>query len=342
MRLHLLSGNDRCDLAWSRCIWLVLFVAITVPAFGDESQLVTPQLTRPTTEAPAGDALHEKYEAAWFRYEQAIGEVRDKVNAALDAQFEKAADAGNLDLADMWDKKKKFFADTGAVSWPSDGKAKVEWRKKHPTTDFPDNFSEVISAAGAGFEKAVATLKDDYESLVKDYTKERNLAQAKALRDELAGLARKPAVAQERPKMVEMKPSRVTQMRLKHAPDAVSLDGHFYKVFWGRCSWHEAKGRCEMAGGYLSCLETQDEQKKVAALKGNGKVVWVGGFRNEKGRFVWINGQPLDINRLRIDDPKFTFVGFAVGENLNVRPASGSVEGFIVRDIQGFVCEWDE
>jgi hypothetical protein len=182
---------------------LFLLVAVSTPLLADEALLTAPHLTNPTPEAAAGDALHEKYEAAWIRYEKAIGEVREKVNAALDAQFEKAADAGNLDLADMWDKKKKVFADTDSVAWPSDGKTKAEWRKKHPTTEFPDDFSEVIASAGAGFEKAVATLTEDYESLVKEYTKQRNLARAKALRDELAGLAGKPV---ERLTMKEMKP----------------------------------------------------------------------------------------------------------------------------------------
>jgi len=200
-----------------------LTVCIAVSAVTAHAQLATPQLTRPTTEAAAGDALHEKYDAAWFRYEQAIGEVRDKVNAALDAQFEKAADAGNLDLADMWDEKKKVFADTGSVAWSSDGKTKTEWRKKHPTTDFPDEFTDGISAAGVGFEKAVATLKEDYESLVKDYTKERNLARAKALREELAGLARKPvAPPSGRPIMVEKKTSRVSE---RVSGDAVLVPG---------------------------------------------------------------------------------------------------------------------
>jgi len=182
-----------------------LIVCIAASAVTAHAQLATPQLARPTTEAAAGDALHEKYDAAWFRYEQAIGEVRDKVNAALDAQFEKAADAGNLDLADMWDEKKKVFADTGSVAWPSDGKTKTEWRKKHPTEDFPDDFTDVITTAQAGFAKAVATLKEDYESLVKDYTKGRNLARAKGLRDELAGLASKPVTPAEPPSIVEKK-----------------------------------------------------------------------------------------------------------------------------------------
>lgn len=199
-----------------------LIVCVAISAVTAHAQLASPQLSKPAAEAAAGDALHEKYEAAWFRYEQAIGEVRDKVNAALDTMFEKAADAGNLDLADMWDKKKKLFLDTGSVTWPSDGKAKVEWRKTYPTTDFPDDFSEVIAAAGVGFDKAVAALKEDYEGLVRDYTKERNLARAKALRDELAGLVRKPVAQVERPTMVEKKTSRVSG---RVSGDAVFIPG---------------------------------------------------------------------------------------------------------------------
>jgi hypothetical protein len=184
----------------------VLLVALAIPALADEAQLVTPQLAKPATEAAAGDALHEKYEAAWFRYEKAIAEVRGKVNAALDTQFEKAADAGNLDLADMWDKKKKFFADTGSVAWPSDGKTKTEWRKKHPTTDFPDEFSEAVATAKQAYDGAVDALKSDYEALIKEYTKARNIERAMRVKEEMAALSRNPPATPARPKMVEEKP----------------------------------------------------------------------------------------------------------------------------------------
>lgn len=94
-------------------------------------------------------------------------------------------------------------------------------------------------------------------------------------------------------------------------------------------------------GGYLACLEDAEEQKKVGELKGNGKVVWVGGFRNQQGNFVWVNGKPLDARRVKVDDPNFGFVGFAVDLQLNVRPVSGTAD-FLIKNIQGFVCEWDE
>lgn len=111
------------------------------------------------------------------------------MNAALDAEFGKAADAGNLELADMWHNKKNFYADTGGVAWESDGKAKTEWRKKHSETDFPERFTETLSTAKARIDSAVANLRKDYDSLVQDYTKERKLTLAKELRAEFEALS---------------------------------------------------------------------------------------------------------------------------------------------------------
>lgn len=179
---------------------------LTGSLFAADPVLVVPQLSKPATAPADDDPFKAKYEAAWTQYETNIGKITESVNKALDSQFEKAADAGNLDLADMWDKKKKGFVDTRTLEWPSDGKAKTEWRRKYPDIEFPDDFTEVIKAAQEAYAAAVTSLKGDYESLVKDYTKERNLGRAKQLRDEVAGLERKAVVQPERPRMVESKP----------------------------------------------------------------------------------------------------------------------------------------
>lgn len=170
---------------------------LTASLFAADAALVVPQLSKPATAPADDDPFKAKYEAAWARYETTIGNITVSVNKALDGQFEKAADAGNLDLADMWDKKKKFFVDTLTLEWPSDGKAKTEWRKKYPDIEFPEAFTEVVKTAQEQYAAAVTSLKEDYERLVKDYTKERNLGRAKQLRDEVAGLERKPVARPE-------------------------------------------------------------------------------------------------------------------------------------------------
>lgn len=187
-----------------QAFFLALLLASQV--FALDSTLVVPQLVKPASAPADDDPCKAKYEAAWSRYEDGIAKITETVNKALDSQFEKAADAGNLDLADMWDKKKKSFKDTLTLEWQSDGKAKTEWRKKYPDIEFPETFTEIVKTAQEQYTSAVAALKEDYEALVKAYTKERNLGRAKQLRDEVAGLERKPVVQPERPRMVETKP----------------------------------------------------------------------------------------------------------------------------------------
>ena len=133
--------------------------------------------------------------------------------------------------------------------------------------------------------------------------------------------------------------SRIARARLKSAPDAVKIGNHYYKIFWGKVSWPDAKAACEAIGGYLVCLETAEEQQKIAALKGSGKVVWVGAFRNDQEKFYWVNGIP--VNEGQVDAGKFRYAAFSVGDDLNVRPIGGTAL-YKIRHIQGFVCEWNE
>jgi hypothetical protein len=220
------------------CFLAVCLLAALAPnAVALDGTLAIPQLNKPASAATEGDALHAKYEAAWTRYEQAIAKVTDAVNKTLDDLFNKAADAGNLDLADMWDRKKKSLSDTKTLEWPSDGKAKTEWRRKYPAIEFPEEFSEAVKAAQGEYGAAVAGLKEDYEALVKEFTKDRNLGRAKQLRDEVAGLERKPVAAPERPKAVEIKPeAKPTVMALRELPRGynsypwVSSDG--LRLYW--------------------------------------------------------------------------------------------------------------
>lgn len=182
---------------------LLLVTLACTTTFAAEQTLVVPSLSKPSEKPAEDDPLRARYDAAWSRFEDAIAKVTADVTNALESQFEKAADTGNLELADMWDKKKKFFRDTKTLEWPSDGKAKVEWRKKNPKADFPEEVSDVVAAAEKDYAAAVDALKVDYEELVKEYTKARNLERAKEVREEMAALSQKPAASPQRPRMVE-------------------------------------------------------------------------------------------------------------------------------------------
>ena len=139
----------------------------------------------------------------------------------------------------------------------------------------------------------------------------------------------------------------IPSSRFKGIPEVVRIDDHFYKVFWHDVPWPQAKALCEAVGGQLACLETRDEQEKVAALKGEGKVVWVGAVVGNQGRLSWVNGKPVEDGRIgtfAAGSPEariYRFAAYAITSELNLRPIDGRVK-WAVDHIQGFICEWDE
>lgn len=191
------------------CVFFAIHavLCLSVTAVAGDQILTVPQLEKPAAKPAEGDPFQAKYDAAWTRFEEAIGKATAELTKALDAQFEKAADAGNLELADMWDKKKKFLLDTKTLEWPTDGKAKVEWRKTNPKVEFPDDFSDVVASAQQAYVAAIDALKADYDGLVKEYTKARNIERAKQVKEEMAALDKKPAAPPVRVPIVEEKPA---------------------------------------------------------------------------------------------------------------------------------------
>lgn len=244
-----------------------------------DATLVVPPLVKPAMNPAQGDPLQEKYDAAWSRYEQSVAEVTAGMNKALDGLFDRAADAGKFDLAEMWDTKRKVFADTKTLEWPSDAKTKTEWRKRFPTIDFPEDCSESVNAARAGYAAAVTALKEDYEALVKEYTKERNLGRAKQLRDEVAALEWKP-VPQPAPKPApKPEPAPPVKPWPVAKKGAEQFKGHWYKVFAEKVPWHQAKAKCEEIGGHLVTVEDAQEEAfigRLVAKAGRFEGVWLG------------------------------------------------------------------
>ena len=88
----------------------------------------------------------------------------------------------------------------------------------------------------------------------------------------------------------ETRPATATSA---HPSDAVAFMGHWYKVFDDKVSWHEAKTRCEQAGGRLVCIETEAEQRFIAKLA-EGRYLYLGATdETEEGTYVWLNGAPF-------------------------------------------------
>jgi hypothetical protein len=130
--------------------------------------------------------------------------------------------------------------------------------------------------------------------------------------------------------------------RSRHPADAVAYGGHWYKRFVTKVTWDEAKQRCEKAGGYLVRLETVNEAKAVSAFVTRsgkfGGYLCLGGLRDSKGRWIWINGRQIGYSLF----PKGGS-GDGGKEDKLVISNKGvwhDIEG-TSKYINGYVCEWD-
>jgi WD40 repeat protein/tetratricopeptide (TPR) repeat protein len=126
-----------------------------------------------------------------------------------------------------------------------------------------------------------------------------------------------------------------------HPSDAVPFGNRYFKVVWDELSWPEAEEACRRIGGRLACPEKDTQQEFLADLKGDGNVVWVGGYRNRFNQWRWLSGGTIESSRIGAYEGGFNYVAFAVHSYLNCRPRSGHVPGYQVDRVQGFICEWD-
>jgi WD40 repeat protein/tetratricopeptide (TPR) repeat protein len=128
----------------------------------------------------------------------------------------------------------------------------------------------------------------------------------------------------------------------KHYPsDAVPFEDRYFKVVWDELSWPEAEEACRRMGGRLACPEKETQQNFLAHLKGEGKVVWIGSYRNRFNQWQWLCGRPIETSRIGGYQGGFNYVAFTIHSDLNCRTRSGHAPGYAVDQVQGYICEWD-
>jgi len=125
--------------------------------------------------------------------------------------------------------------------------------------------------------------------------------------------------------------------------DARAFDGHHYKVFESRVSWHEAKQACEKIGGHLVTISSERENRFVSDLTG-GRGFWIGLTDEDvEGNWKWVDGT-------RAANASWVSSGFEQGTRENyaiIRKDNGTIRWLDndsngLRYIDGYVCEWDK
>jgi hypothetical protein len=125
--------------------------------------------------------------------------------------------------------------------------------------------------------------------------------------------------------------------------DAVAFGGHWYKVFIEAGSWHEKKARCEAMGGYLACIETEEEQRFIAGLADNQYLSLGATDEGEEDTWVWVNGAVFDYACWMGGQPnnwgecEHFLATYDGGDWVDV-----AADGDDFWMPTGFICEWEE
>ena len=119
--------------------------------------------------------------------------------------------------------------------------------------------------------------------------------------------------------------------------DAKIFRGHKYKCIIANegVTWHEAKLRCEILGGYLTKIESQEELKFISKLVPKGTVPFLGASDEvQKGKWLWIDGMIVP-NYLK---NKIKEIGKTNRHYLGMTEWGLIAKRNYARE---FICEWD-
>ena len=176
--------------------------------------------------------------------------------------------------------------------------------------------------------RARADLEAAYGRVIRDLTKAGSDDQAEAVRREMTAL--------------------LTASR-DHT-DAATLEGRCFKVFETKCTWHEAREKCEAMGGHLAIVTGEKENRLLVALMQAAKVdgAWLGGTDEAaEGQWTWVDGTPLQYAKWHVwNGPKDREPNNYRGiEDFLVIRATFDGDWFDVPDVEDgspvFICEWD-
>ncbi len=114
---------------------------------------------------------------------------------------------------------------------------------------------------------------------------------------------------------------------------------HKYLIVEEKCTWTEAKEKCEAMGGHLATITSAAEQQFIEQLLPGRVELWIGMHRDNNDAFYWVTGEEIDYNNWRQGEPN----NYGAGENsVAMCPEWNDYDENNTGNISGFVCEWDE
>lgn len=175
---------------------------------------------------------HEALNKAWDDYQIAVGKASQMINAAIAKQLDTATQKGNLEAAEKWQAISDRF--TNGIALPDE-----------------DETRAAVTNAVIELTKAKDRLSKTYDAVVKVFTKEKKVAEARKARDEIANVTRaadkstaKAGVAE--PHKARSRVKKVVFLSDLDEQDVVVGWGHFGKDGW--LGYSELDGRVRVNG----------------------------------------------------------------------------------------------
>ena len=172
----------------------VVSLVVASPCFAQ------PQRPAGTVTRPVSGVQHPELDKAWDTYDAVVTKSGDGIRAAISKQFDAATEKGDLDAAEKWQATMDAFENKGMLPVHSELKSAMD----EFVTDLAMAKEELVAAYGA---------------VVIALTKDKNLADARAVREEASELSKRKV--EQKPK-AKGPQSRVTTFDLSK-PAALKL-----------------------------------------------------------------------------------------------------------------------
>jgi len=128
--------------------------------------------------------------------------------------------------------------------------------------------------------------------------------------------------------------------------------GHKYKLFFEKCTWHDAKKRCEELGGHLVTIITNEEQAVVLGLLVANAITIDQTAKDWSGPWIGATDEVFEGQWKWVDGSRVTYGAWMPGAPdglpnnhcafIAVTHGGGWDDAASDRDARPFICEWEK
>jgi len=223
-----------------------------------------------------------------------------------------------------------------------------------------------VSVAGVLGKPTLEGLKGTYDAQVQEI-QERYRAERKGLLEEYGQSLERTIKAlkeegdPERVLLAMEEKRRFEEARTVPKPcakrppkDAAAFGGHHYKVIGNhRGSWTAPNAKCQELGGHLVTFESREEYDFVRKMPA-GYPCWIGcRYDRDASKWVWVTGTSIAArngaggaacpwDRFAGVNPSYEGCMLIRSGRIEFRGNTGIRKGWSWKEINRFICEWEE